>query len=335
MRRRSKRETVALWSRRTGLTRLLECLPAKRILLVLNYHRIGDAAATAFDPQVFSATVEDFDDQVGFLARRFDALSLAAVIDIAEGRRTLTRPSVLLTFDDGYIDNYELAFPVLRKHGVHGVFFLPTSFIGTDRIPWWDTIAYTVKHTERRRFALTYPEPANFDVAAEGTDRVTGRLLEFYKRPQTDSGRFLAEVADVCNCAPISERLFMNWHEARQIHEGGMTLGSHTHTHEILSKLSEHDQFNELALSRRLIEDNTGAEVTAFAYPVGLPNCFNDASRRALERAGYRVAFSFYGGVNHSVIDRYNVLRSTVYQTSLNRFRLDTNVAAVTGGMPA
>src|ERR1043166_4490896 len=59
------------------------------------------------------------------------------------------RSSVLLTFDDGYLDNYTLAFPVLRSHGVQAVFFLPTAFIGTAHLPLWDVIGYVVRQTRK------------------------------------------------------------------------------------------------------------------------------------------------------------------------------------------
>ena len=66
---------------------------------------------------------------------------------------------MLITFDDGYRDNYTLAFPILRKHGVQAVFFLPTAFIGTGKLPWWDVIAYIIKHSVKKHIHIEYPEP--------------------------------------------------------------------------------------------------------------------------------------------------------------------------------
>jgi len=97
---------------------------------------------------------------------------------------------VLLTFDDGYRDNYDLAFPILRSHGVQGVFFLPTTFIGTDAIAWWDEIANLIQRVTTVLFerpirtqvpAMLSPSSAAFDIAQlrfpalQG--RSTGRLL--------------------------------------------------------------------------------------------------------------------------------------------------------------
>jgi peptidoglycan/xylan/chitin deacetylase (PgdA/CDA1 family) len=69
---------------------------------------------------------------------------------------------VLLTFDDGCRDNYDLAFPILRSHGVQGVFFLPTAFIGTDAIAWWDEIANLIQ----RATTVLFERPIRTQVPA-------------------------------------------------------------------------------------------------------------------------------------------------------------------------
>jgi hypothetical protein len=124
--RLAKRELAAQMSAATGLTRVLEWMPKRRLLMVLNYHRIGDAAQTPYDPGVFSATAEEFNAQITYLKRRFRFSSLGETRGILRGGN-LPETSVLITFDDGYIDNYTLAFPILRAH---------TDFIGTGKLPW-------------------------------------------------------------------------------------------------------------------------------------------------------------------------------------------------------
>lgn len=96
----------------------------------LNYHRIGDGRRSVFDRGLWSATPEDFDVQVGYLKKNFDVVSptdLAHVADTRRGRH------VIITFDDGYRDNYTAAFPVLRAHHVAATFFIATGYIDTPR----------------------------------------------------------------------------------------------------------------------------------------------------------------------------------------------------------
>ncbi len=75
---------------------------------------------------------------------------------------------MLITFDDGYLDNYEVAFPILRSHGVQGVFFLVTDIIGSCNVPWWDHIAYVMNTARQRRFSLRYPVDLAVDIDETG-----------------------------------------------------------------------------------------------------------------------------------------------------------------------
>jgi peptidoglycan/xylan/chitin deacetylase (PgdA/CDA1 family) len=125
----------------------------------------------------------------------------------------------------------------------------------------------------------------------------------------------------------------MNWEEAAKMLRGGMAVGSHTHSHEILTRLTPEEQFQELAGSRTILESRLGVPVQALSYPVGLPHCFSDVTRAAARRAGYRIAFSFYGGFNTpGAVDPYDVVRQSAYaDRSIARYQLRSVLAAATG----
>lgn len=98
---------------------------AKRdCLLVLNYHRVGDKKSELFDELVYSATADELKQEVSHLNKKFGIVTLKDAQDFVSGRRRFGQPGVLLTFDDGYIDNYRIALPILRDLGVQGTFFL-------------------------------------------------------------------------------------------------------------------------------------------------------------------------------------------------------------------
>src|SRR5947209_10447395 len=99
-----KREQIARVCSLSGFTRVLESLPQRRVLIILNYHRVGNAAETPFDSGVFSATAEEFDSQIAYFKRRFHLATLEEALAMLKGDGPL-RTSVLITFDDGYLDN--------------------------------------------------------------------------------------------------------------------------------------------------------------------------------------------------------------------------------------
>jgi peptidoglycan/xylan/chitin deacetylase (PgdA/CDA1 family) len=332
---RGKREFVATVSNSIGLTNILEFLPQKNILLILNYHRIGSAAETPYDPNVFSATAEEFSRHIALFKRRFHIATLEEALSIAQGAPC--RGTVLLiTFDDGYIDCYTQAYPILRSHGIPATFFLPTAFVGTGQLPWWDKIAYIVKKSRHPRFRLAYPHIAEFDLERDGPVETSRRVLEFFRQPAaSDTPHFMSELQDACGVAAPSgdtERCFLSWDEAREMQAHGMTFGSHTHRHEILSKISISDQEEEIRISRRILEKEMHVTIDTLAYPVGLRNCFSPDTHSVLEKAGYRAAFSYYGGINHPGDTRlFDIKRFGVGDQSYTRLSLQTALASSTG----
>jgi peptidoglycan/xylan/chitin deacetylase (PgdA/CDA1 family) len=237
--------------------------------MVVNYHRIGNPAETIGDPGVFSATAEEFDLQIGYLKRRFHLTTLDDALAMISGEAPWTT-SALITFDDGYLDNYKIVFPILRSHGVQGVFFLPTGFVGTGQLPWWDMIAHIIKKSRNRYVRLEYPEPATFDLETDGLANTCRDILQLAKKPEMkDAERFVTDLEEACGATRLqenTERLFLNWDEAREMQLGGMAFGSHTHSHEILSKLSPDKQLEEAVRSREILERELGRRIDVMAY---------------------------------------------------------------------
>jgi peptidoglycan/xylan/chitin deacetylase (PgdA/CDA1 family) len=130
----------------------------------------------------------------------------------------------------------------------------------------------------------------------------------------------------------VAERCFLDWDEARDMQQNGMAFGSHTHSHEILTKLSPEFQLKEVRHSREILERELHRRVDILAYPVGLKHCFSAETISALEQTGYRAAFSFYGGSNRpGEIRPFDIRRYGIADVSYARFRLQTTFRAVTG----
>jgi len=335
---KGKRELLAkglLWS---GATFVFRHLPERDLLLVLNYHRIGNRHEDQFDSGIFSATSDELDEQISYLKRHVSLVTLEEALAFVEGTSTATgrRCRVLITFDDGYLDNYALAFPILRSHGVQAVFFLPTSMVGSCYVPWWDYIAYLMKTARQRRFHLRYPVDLVVDLDKDGLQESLGDILRvYYKSPgDTDFARFISELKEAAKGEepPKTLRRFLNWDEAREMLGGGMAIGSHTHSHDVLSQLGPDRQRQELTQSRALLKQQLRIETDAIAYPVGDRDCFSEQTQLLAREAGYRAAFSYYGGTNMpGATPPFNVKRIGVGDRSWSRFRVQADVCRLTG----
>ena len=328
-----KRDRVAAYAGRCGFNRLVSHLPKRNLLLVLNYHRIGDWTRSPYDPGAFSATDEELDRQIRFLKLHTNCVTLDDVIALAEQRTVPRDPWTLVTFDDGYRDNYQRAFPILRSHGVQGVFFLPTSLIGTRTLPWWDRLAYMINTCGKPKLTLNYPYQQEFDCKGGRLRDALMRILRLYKMPGVEPGPLMEALEEACGVAPPlehRERCFMSWNELNEMAAAGMALGAHSHRHQIMSNLNSDAQFQEAIESKRSIEQHTGVAVKAFAYPDGTRASFSTDTIAALKRAGYRAAFSFYGGVNRRPgIEPFDIRRCGVDGQIFARFECQVLVTTV------
>ena len=328
------RPSLASLLRHSCVLGVLEHLRRRPGLLVLNYHRIGEPAGAPFDEGTYSATAGTLRDQVSYMKRWF-AMPPSEELLRSLARRSFADPTVLLTFDDGYRDNYEVAFPVLRELKVPACFFVVTGLLDAPRLPWWDRVAYSVKRTRVDRLTLAYPEPLTFDLHATPRARVIWRILRACKdaRPFAASRFFdtLAAATGVdVDSEGLARTLFMPWGGVRELARSGMTIGSHTATHPVLASLPEWIQRRELHDSRERIADEIGHKPDMLAYPVGGPEAFSDATKRLTREAGYRAAFTFWGCFNRpATIDPFAIARIGVAQAETwPQFRLQLTLAS-------
>ena len=335
---KDKRELLARGLYRSGAVSVLASLPPRDSLMVLTYHRVGDAGSDPWDPCVISAAPDEFDSQISYLKRICSLVTLEEALAFIDGvdKSKSRRCRVLLTFDDGYLDNYQLAYPVLRSHGVQGLFFLCSNLVGSAFIPWWDNVAYLVKSGVRRQFSLRYPKNLDVNIDLNGLNESLRRINDLFKTSEsTDPARFLTEIKEAVGGhePPAGDRRYLSWDEAREMLAGGMAFGAHTQNHPMLSKLSPQDQFTEISQSRAAIANQLGVNIETMAYPFGIRAAFTPETERLAEQAGYRAAFSYYGNETNrkGAIERYNVKRVPVGSQSSIRLRVQTGIGRLTG----
>lgn len=314
----SKRSLAARTLDWTGCGSMLRRLPTWHGVLILNYHRIGQADESDFDRNLWSATPGDFAAQLAVLRRHFD------VIGLCDLDRRLNDPrgrSVMITFDDGYRDNYTHAFAALRQAGLTATFFVTTGFLDQHRVPWWDEIAWMVRRTSLRMLSAGdwVPEPLALDHA----EAAISRLLQIYKTLKgSETSNYLAYLAEALQTGrcPTDEadKLWMTWDMLREMRAAGMTVGGHTVSHPVLSRISPGEQDYEVGECRRRLVAELGEPIDAFSYPVGGGRSFNQTTMDAVARHGYRWGFTYLGGyLQPGRYERF-ALRRTAIETDID-----------------
>jgi len=296
---------------RSGLRVLLAPTIRWSGVLVFNYHRVGDSDGSTFDRGVWSTDAETFADQIRFCKSHLDMITpqdLSRAVASRRGRYGL------ITFDDGYRDNYDVAFPILKAEGVPATFFVATGFVGAPHVSWWDELAWMVRTSQRDGLELPDWLAARVDLESD-RERAVATLLRAYKRMPTGStDRFLDAVAKATGsgrCEPeVGKDLWMTWDNLREMRAAGMTIGGHTVTHPVLAQAPLERQQQEIFGCSSRFAEEMGEPMRYFSYPIGGSETFDAITRDCLREVGVRYAFSYYGGFRRFADwDDYDVRR--------------------------
>ena len=303
---------------------------ARHRLMILAYHRVLPKVLIAddypYDLELISATAEDFRWQMGFVRDHFQPVSVSQVAASAHGGPRLPPRAVLITFDDGYSDNYEFAFPILQGLGVPACFFVSTAVIGTKTAFWFDYVAQVLMRAPVGSVSLpgasgSLPTATDVPSRRRAIAAVLRRLKNISDQERqefmTDLERQHYDVAD--ERASLNHPL--NWEQVREMARAGFEFGSHGATHAILTRVTPQQLEIELAGSRARLKAETGILVDAIAYPVGGPDAINPQVLQQVKACGYRLGMTYVLGSNSLAgFDPYLLRRQPVERENSRAF---------------
>ena len=281
---------------------------------IVFYHYVRDVERTQF-PGIKALSVAGFEAQLDWLQARYDVLDGPTFERAILSGSGFDRPTALLTFDDGFIDHYEYAFPALRARGMGGIFFISGSTLGDTPtllnvhrthflLSQLGAARFTAEVGEALRAAGVDTAGSNATAGSPGTregiyrydeapDVRIKRILN-YEAPYPIATRVLSQLFDsyIGDATEFARSLYLSAAQIREMARGGMTFGFHTETHPVLSRLSYDAQRTELQNGPNLITELTGQSTVSFCYPYGFPHTYNADTLRVLEDSGYSMAFN-------------------------------------------
>lgn len=308
----------------TGADRLIGRLgPAGRLPLVLCYHRVvEDPRRHPHSAPAMLVGVATLARQLEWIGRRFRFASLdEAVREIEEGApsgRAGGRRTAVITFDDGYADVYHHALPLLRAMGIPAAFFVVSGRVGTSR-----PLDHDELHARLLAVAGRFGDGALAGVLGRTG---LGGVWRRHRRIEPPAARLAGLSEDLLRHLPrhrlerlldlLGERLGpipaipaevrdelrpMSWEMLADLDAAGMTIGSHTHRHRVLTNEPAAEVVAELTRSRRLLEEGLGTEVRHLSYPDGQ---FTPEVLDAARAAGYRWAYTtcFHRSAAHPLL---------------------------------
>jgi peptidoglycan/xylan/chitin deacetylase (PgdA/CDA1 family) len=212
--------------------------------------------------------------------------------------------AVVLTFDDGYRDNYTAAFPLLKKYGVPASVFLSVEAVENGGTLWFDDVVNAFKNTDKSALDLRgvnmreYRLPT-FQSRSKAAVSLAMRLKYAGKKERDEAVAYLIKASGMNRQEPDYDSSMLTWDMVKEMQGYGISFGSHGMTHSILTTMPLKEAEYEIGESKRIIYERTGVNPKHFAYPNGHDADYNDNIQELVCANGYEAACSLVAEGNN------------------------------------
>lgn len=301
-------QTIYMISRPVGGLRVARFLSRKHPKIIM-YHRV------TIDGSNGSISVDQFRAQMKIVKQYFNPLTLSELVGAYE-LGEIPNNAVVITIDDGYFDFADYTWPILQEIGIPATIFITTGFVNRDLWLWPDEIKYAIRCTKKREISL----PVLGEVIIKNSlVNAWNTLADYCLTVQNQEKN---NIIDWLYCEleverPVkapSEFSAVSWDQLKGMVASGLEVGSHSHTHPILTKLNQVELHEELYLSKALIKKNLDIDPTSFCYPNGMSVDFDQNIKELVNKAGYKYAVAAFPAIrplsDRWAINRYAASRS-------------------------
>jgi len=263
--------------------------------------------------------VEVFRSTCSMLAKEYHVISLVDLVEARSLGTCLPDNAVVITFDDGYASNYELAYPILKEFGLHATIFVTTGFLDHEEMFWFQRADLAIGRSQKElldwkingRTLRLYL--GTYELRQQSLRQLLPELKEL---PDAD---LLSEVDRLEAALEVSPPIFedlpkamrpMSWEMACEMSlSGHVDIGGHTHTHPILARCDVMAMRAEIATCRDRIHAEIGELPATFAYPNGGSDDFTRETLRLVREAGFKAACTTMSGRVNNNVSMYQLPR--------------------------
>lgn len=292
-------------------------------LIVLAYHNVVKEEKN-FEFSGMEVEARIFKEQMKYLKKYFDFISLEHAMNYLDTTPEKIKNKVVITFDDGYLDNFEVAAPILKKYNIPATIFVTTEPIKNKSQIWGNAIWTVVTVSKKKVFQIEGVGQVNISTTKD-KKRAVGRLkkkIKNFSLEKRDS--LLSEIYEDLKALDKKENKsrfkMMTENQVKEISWLGVSIENHTASHPVVSCLNQKELEKEIDDANTFIKKCTGRESRYFAYPYGKKNDFSDDSKEILKKKKIKAAFTLIRGANDHNTDRYEMKRIPVKNVALSEF---------------
>ena len=207
---------------------------------------------------------------------------------------------ILLTFDDGTRDHYDIVYPILKKYNISGLFFICSNIL-EHKILDVNLIHQIIANAQFEDLFSNFEKLLiEYNITKDNYDMMIStkyddKKMLYFKQmlqfilPDNIKNEILNKLANIYNVSLNFEDYYMNVEQIKEMKENGMEFGFHTSTHKRLNKLSYDEQFKEIILNMKLLDkENIIDDDSAFSYPFGN---YDSNTLNILKESGIKYAF--------------------------------------------
>jgi peptidoglycan/xylan/chitin deacetylase (PgdA/CDA1 family) len=282
--------------------------------VILFYHRFSSGA---LDGDLLPhLDIGEFEKQIRLIKRWYSVISMDELDKRLKSGEKFPLASVVITIDDGYLNNYKLAYPVLKKLNLPAIIYLTTGFIGTKNGLWVDDLADILLSTKLKTFC--FPELFGDKVLDISTyqskmETLTKLYEEMVRLEHNKKILIMRKLSNVLEENEVrrddGERKMVNWDEVIEMSKNHISFGAHTVSHPTLSKMDLKVAKREIFESKMAIEARIGGKLIHFAIPNGKVEDFNEELKRYCGEIGISTVVSAEPGSVSTNSDPYFLVR--------------------------
>ncbi len=298
----------------SGLLWLFEFL-RKRMkkgkVIVLFYHRVlDDKQIKDYYRPAVAVSVPTFKKQMELLQKKHKVISLDDAVNLLQERKPLGNDYMVITFDDGYADNYENAFPILKEYNLPATIFLTTDYIDSNRLLWADTVGMLLEKKWdvflQTELFQTLKNAGSFDSKAAMINEIISTLK---KMDEDTRNVIIARLKEDIGCSVELNALMLGWRQIKEMKNNGISFGAHTKSHRFLTTLMLSEKEAEIKESKNIVEQNLNEQISYFAYPDGR---FDEECKDIARKSGFQGACSTIIGDNVPGCDLFALKRRDI-----------------------
>ena len=252
-----------------GIVRIFRFITKKKKKIkILMYHRIADNSIDILPYySQLNVSVKSFEEQIIYLKKNYNIIRVEDIENAPEN-------SVIITFDDGYLDNYTNAYPILKKYDVPATIFVAADAID-GKILWINKYYYCLNNISLEELIDYFNIITNADIKLKNKIKSAEEMQHFLMFKLNKKRReIIIEKIIKHFKLKLPIKNYMTWNNLKEMSKNNISIGSHTCSHQLLSTLTAEEIEEELINSKKKIEDNVN-KVNAIAYPWGNKKSFN------------------------------------------------------------